>query len=128
LGLTAFSRYEHFYWKDKLGIFVMDVVDAYVDISDPSNPKPYLFETLLQPFDKSGLLSTPSSHFFSVFLFFGCTSAVVLQVSRQHQYHVPGLRRGKAGPSSVSGALSHKHVNCVNNLFTFHFCSCVVLI
>lgn len=45
------KTYEHFYWMDTILKKVpMDTVDAYVNITDPANPIPYLWVEYLEPF------------------------------------------------------------------------------
>jgi len=45
------KTYQHYQYKDTiLGVVTMDVVDMYVDMSDPSKPVPYLQHMLLTPF------------------------------------------------------------------------------
>jgi len=47
------DKFEHWQWKDKIGkIFLIDQVDAFVNQSDPANPKPYIWATIIEPFKK----------------------------------------------------------------------------
>jgi hypothetical protein len=47
------KKYEHFRWSDKiLRVVVMDTVDVYADLTDPSKPVPYLWQESITPFNQ----------------------------------------------------------------------------
>lgn len=47
------KTYQHFRWNDViLHVIVMDTVDAFIDMTDPSTPVPYLWMESLTPFNK----------------------------------------------------------------------------